>query len=107
MRLLLRIIGTTLLALALILIILDGTRSLGESALVITPLGATWALIHADSLVQMQAFIDGRFFGPVLESVIGAVLGFPGWAVLGIPGALLAWLGRSKRTRVFIKQERI
>lgn len=107
MRLLLRIIGTTLLALALILIILDGTRSLGENALVITPLGTTWATIHAESLVQLQAFIDSRFFGPVLEGMIGALLGFPGWAVLGIPGALLAWLGRSKRTRVFIKQERI
>ena len=107
MRLLLRIIGTTLLAAALILGILDGTRSLGENSVVITSLGATWQMIHADSLAQLHAFIGTRFFGPVLEGVINAVLSFPGWAVLGVPGAILAWLGRSKRTRVFVKQNQI
>ena len=107
MRLLLRIIGTTLLAAALILGILDGTRSLGENALVITSLGATWEAIHAPSLAALYGFLDTRFFGPLLEGVIDGVLGFPGWAVLGVPGALLAWLGRSKRTRVFVKQDQI
>ena len=107
MRLLLRIIGTTLLAAALILGILDGTRSLGGNALIITSLGATWQIIHADSLAQLHAFIDTRFFGPVLEGVISAVLSVPGWAVLGVPGVILAWLGRSKRTRVFVKQNQI
>jgi hypothetical protein len=97
MRLLLRIIGTTLLAAALILGILDGTRSLG----------ATWEAIHAPSLAALYEFIDTRFFGPLLGGVISAILGFPGWAVLGLPGALLAWLGRSKRTRVFVKQNQI
>jgi len=107
MRLLLRILGTTLLAAALILGILDGTRSLGENALVISSLGATWQMIHAESLQQLYAFIETRFFGPVLDGVINGLLSFPGWAVLGVPGALLAWLGRSKRTRVFIKQDQI
>ncbi|RYG87794.1 MAG: hypothetical protein EON59_06375 [Alphaproteobacteria bacterium] len=107
MRLLLRIIGTTLLAAALILAILDGTRSLGANAVVVTALGATWQMIHAESLVQLHAFIDTRFFGPVLEGAINAVLSFPGWAVLGVPGVVLGWLGRSKRTRVFVKQDQI
>lgn len=107
MRLLLRIIGTTLLAIALILVILDGTRSLGTNALVITPLGETWRAIHAESLAGLAEFVETRFFGPVLAGVINAILGFPGWAVLGVPGAVLAWLGRSKRTRVFVKQDQI
>lgn len=107
MRLLLRIIGTTLLAAALILGILDGTRSLGENALVITSLGATWEAVHAPSLAALYEFLETRFFGPLLEGLIAGVLGFPGWAVLGVPGALLAWLGRSKRTRVFVKQDQI
>lgn len=107
MRLLLRIVGTTLLAAALILLILDGTRSLGTNSLVITSLGATWDAIHADSLAQVRAFLATRFFGPLLESVIDAILSFPGWAVLGVPGTFLAWLGRSKRTRVFVKQDQI
>lgn len=107
MRLLLRIVGTTLLAAALILVILDGTRSLGKNALVMTSLGSTWEMVHKESLTQLHAFIETRFFGPLLESIINALLGFPGWAVLGVPGAILAWLGRSKRTRVFVKQNQI
>jgi hypothetical protein len=107
MRLLLRIVGTTLLAAALILLILDGTRSLGESRLVMTSLGATWETVNAESLAQLRAFLATRFFGPLLESVVNAILGFPGWAVIGLPGILLAWLGRSKRTRVFVKQNQI
>ena len=107
MRLLFRIVGTTLLAAALILLILDGTRSLGENALVMTSLGSTWEMVHADSLQQVRAFLGTRFFGPLLEGVVNAVLSFPGWAVLGLPGIVLAWLGRSKRTRVFVKQNQI
>lgn len=107
MRLVLRIIGTTLLAAALILGILDGTRSLGAGAAVITSLGATWELIHAPSLAALHDFIATRFFGPLLGGVIDAILGLPGWAVLGVPGAMLAWLGRSKRTRIFVKQNQI
>ncbi len=107
MRLILRIIGTILLALALILIILDGTRSLGQNALVFTPLGETWRILHKQSLAALQAFIQTRFFGALLDSIVGAVLSAPGWVVLGIPGALFGWLGRSKRTRVFIKQSQI
>jgi hypothetical protein len=107
MRLLLRIVGTTLLAAALILFILDGTRSLGENALVVTSLGSSWQMVHADSLEQLRAFLATRFFGPLLESLVNAVLGCPGWAVLAVPGALLAWLGRSKRTRMFVKQDQI
>lgn len=107
MRLLLRIIGTTLLAAALILAILDGTRSLGTNSLVMTPLGETWRAIHAGSLAGIQGFIESRFFGPLLEGLVDAILALPGWVVLGVPGALLAWLGRSKRTRVFVKQDQI
>jgi hypothetical protein len=107
MRLLLRFLGTILLAAALILIILDGTRSLGSNGLVITSLGDTWASINAESLEAARAFLETRFFGPLLEIVVNGVLGFPGWAVLGVPGAFIAWLGRSKRSRVFVKQSQL
>jgi hypothetical protein len=107
MRLLLRFLGTILLAAALILIILDGTRSLASNGLVITSLGDSWASVNAQSLEQLRGFLETRFFGPLLEVVINAILGFPGWAVLGVPGAFIAWLGRSKRSRVFVKQDQI
>ena len=105
MRLLLRLLGTWLLGIALILLIIDGTRSLAANAIVMTPLEDTWRLLHGQSLEEVRAFLGSRFFGPVLEPVVVAALNLPGWLVLGVPGAFIAWLGRTRRSRVFMKQD--
>jgi hypothetical protein len=105
MRLLFRIVGTWLVGMAVILLIIDGTRSLAASGLVLTSLGETWATIHAQSLLDFRAFLGSRFFGPLLESVIDFILSQPGWLVLAIPGLLIAWLGRTRRARVFVRQD--
>lgn len=107
MRLLLRVLGTLLIACAVILLIIDGTKSLGANGLVFTPLGETWTQIHPDSLTAVKGFLTTRLLGPILELAVTAILGFPGWAVLGVPGLLLAWAGRSRRTRVFLRQDQL
>jgi hypothetical protein len=107
MRLFLRLVGTWLLGIALILLIIDGTRSLAANAIVITSLGDTWTWLHAQSLEEVRAFLATRFFGPLLDSAVAVTLALPGWLVLGIPGALIAWLGRTRRSRVFVKQDHI
>ena len=105
MRLLLRVIGTVLIAVAVILLIIDGTKSLAANALVFTPLGDTWANLNAESLDALKQFFATRLFGAMLETVVTALLNCPGWAVVGVPGLLLAWAGRSRRERVFIRQD--
>ena len=105
MRLILRILGTWLLGMAVILLVIDGTRSLAASALVTSSLGDTWNAVSAQSLVALRGFIDTRFFGPVLEPVLTALLGYPGFAVLGIPGLLLIIAGRPKAGRSFVRQD--
>jgi hypothetical protein len=105
MRLILRILGTWLIALAVILVVIDGTRSLAASALVTSSLGETWNAVNASSLMALKGFIDGRFFGPVLDPLLTALLGYPGFAVLGIPGALLVIAGRPKTGRRFVRQD--
>lgn len=105
MRLVLRILGTWLLGIALILLIVDGTKSLAASALVLTPLEQVWTWLHADSLAAFRVFLQSRLFGPMLEPAAEFVLALPAWLVLAVPGAFLAWLGRSRRTRVFIEQD--
>jgi hypothetical protein len=107
MRLFFRIVGTWLLGMALILLIIDGTRSLAANTLVMTSLGETWTAIHAQSLEEVRLFLATRFFGPLLEGVVGALVALPGWVVLGVPGAFIAWLGRTRRSRMFVKQDQI
>ena len=55
MRLILRILGTWLLGLALILLIVDGTKSLGANAVVMTSLNDTWVALSASSLAAVKA----------------------------------------------------
>ena len=107
MRLFFRIVGTWLVGMALILVIIDGTRSLAASTLVIASLGETWTTLHADSLEAVRQFLASRFFGPLLEGVVNVLLGLPAWVVLGVPGIFIAWLGRTRRSRVFVRQDQI
>ena len=105
MRFILRVLGTWLIGMAAILLIIDGIKSLGANSLVTTSLGDTCTLLSADSLDQTRAFIDTRFFGPVLDPLLTALLGCPGFAVVGIPGIVLAAFGRSRQGRRFVRQD--
>jgi hypothetical protein len=105
MRLLLRLIGTWLLGVALVLLIIDGTRSLAANALVMTSLEDTWTWLHAPSLEGARTFLATRFFGPVLDGVVNVLLGLPSWVVLGVPGGFIAWMGRTRRARIFVNQD--
>lgn len=107
MRLIVRVLGTWLVGAALILLIIDGTKSLGANQLVLSSFEQTWSWINADSLAVVRTFIAGRLFGPILEVSVNAILALPGWVVLAVPGALLAWLGRSRRTRLFVRHDQI
>lgn len=107
MRLLFRLVGTWLIGLAVILLIIDGTRSLAANSLVMTPLGETWSSLHPESLAELRLFLATRFFGPLLDSAVETILALPGWVVLAVPGALIAWLGRTRRARVFVRQDQL
>ena len=96
-----------LIAFAVILLIIDGTKSLAANALVLTSLEANWTQMHAESLDGLRAFLESRLFGPLLKPMVSALLSFPGWAVIGVPGILLAWAGRSRRERVFLRQDQL
>jgi hypothetical protein len=107
MRLILRIVGTWLLGLALILLIIDGTKSLSANALVWTALGDTWNGLSAESLIGVRTFFASRLFGALLLPGFDALLRLPGFAVLAVPGAVLAAFGRSRRDRLLIRQDQI
>jgi hypothetical protein len=100
MRLILRLLGTWLLGLAVILVVIDGTRSLAANGLALTPLAQTWAGLEPQSLAFVHDFLETRFFGPVLNQAFDALIGWPGWAVLGLPGLVLVFLGRSRAERL-------
>ena len=97
MRFLLRLTGTWILGMALVLLIMDGTRSMAANALLITSLGDDWAMIHGASLAGFRELIAASPAKFIWEPLIQPALNWPGWAVVGFLGIVLAFLGRSKK----------
>jgi hypothetical protein len=107
MRLVLRVAGTWLIGLALVLSVVDGTRSLGASKLVYTSLAELWTQLHPSSLEAVMAFFQSRFFAELLDTVLQTLLSYPAFAVVGVPGILLVLAGRSRRRERFLQQDQI
>ncbi len=107
MRLVLRIVGTWLVGLALVLAVIDGTKSLGASQLVLTSLAQTWTSVNPASLMAVRAALEGPYFADLLGRTMAALLSYPAFAVIGVPGILLALLGRTPRRERYIRQDQI
>ena len=107
MRVILRILGTWLIGLALVLLVIDGTRSLGANALVFTSLETLWNQVHAPSMAGVRAFFESRFFAQLLDTAMANVLNYPAFAVFGAPGIVFALLGRVNRRERFVSQDQI
>jgi hypothetical protein len=102
MRLILRIVGTWLLGIGLVLVIVDGIKSLAGNTVVLTSLSALWTQFTPQSLTVVQGFVSGRLFGAMLEVGLNAVLACPAFLVFGVPGVILAFLGRSRQGRRYV-----
>lgn len=107
MRLVFRILGTWLIGLAVVLIVVDGTKSLGANALVLTTLDDYWSQLHEPSLAAVEDFFATRFFADLLDAAFRAILNYPAFAVIGVPGIVLALLGRARRRDRFLQQDQI
>lgn len=107
MRLILRLVGTWLIGLALILLVVDGTKSLGANAIVLTGLGDLWVQLHASSLGGLADFLASRYFASLLDRGLEALLSYPAFAVFGVPGIAIALMGRPPRRARYLRQDAI
>lgn len=107
MRLILRIAGTWLIGLALVLLVVDGTKSLGANDLVFTSLADLWTSVHLPSLQAVEGFFESRFFAQLLDAALNAVLDYPAFVVFGLPGIVLALAGRKPRRERYLRADQI
>jgi len=107
MRLVLRILGTWLVGLGLVLAVIDGTKSLGANKLVLTSLAETWTQLSPGSLLAVQGFFDSRYFADLLDGAMAALLSYPAFAIVAVPGIVLALLGRTPRREHYLQQDQI
>lgn len=86
------------LVLGLITAILDLTKTIADSTLVMSPLGKVWFEFHNASLNGLQVGIQRKLNIPWLwDSVFVTILQMPAWLVFVILSAILFWLGRKSK----------
>lgn len=107
MRRILRILGALLLAVAMVLLVMDGTHTLASSALVVTPLGGAWSGFFPGTLEPARIFIETSVHPLLWEPVATTLLSWPGWAVLGGLGAVLALAGRTPNRRRLVSIDQL
>ena len=97
-RLLLRIVATLLLAAAVVLAVVDATRSIAADALVTTSLGETWEQAFPALLAEARSSIAGLGL-PFAEGLFEGLLSLPVVAVLVILSLLFYIIGRKPTRR--------
>jgi hypothetical protein len=93
-RFLFRFIGLWLLAGAFVALVIDGTRSVAASRIVLTTVGEAWSVVHRSSLEIFRAHIEASYPAWAWDPVAITFLFAPLWVTLGVLGVLFALLGR-------------
>lgn len=93
---LLRLLSMILLAVAVIMAVLDATRSIAAGALVMTPLGVSWVSLSPESLGRFEAMMTSSLPDFVWDPIFLAGLSLPGFAVFAALSLLLALAGRRR-----------
>ncbi len=99
-RFLFRLMATFALAVAVIMAVRDGTRTIAASRLTLTPLGASWASVSPASLERVQAFVVDNAHPLVWNPVMTFILAQPGFAVFGVLALLFYAIGHRPERRI-------
>lgn len=90
-----RFVAVMLLAAAFAALIVDGARTLADSTLTVTSLGATLQALFPARLVHLRALVEHA--GPLAWRAMAALLAAPTWLAAAALGALLMRLTRPTR----------
>ncbi|RLP28065.1 hypothetical protein [Mesorhizobium sp. YM1C-6-2] len=99
-RFLFRLMATFALAVAVIMAVLDVTRTIAASRLVITPLGASWRGVSPATLEQVQSFVMEKAHPLIWNPVMTFILDLPGFLVFGVLAFLLYAIGHRPERRI-------
>ena len=99
-RLFFRILAVFALAIAVVMAVIDATRSIAADALTFTPLGESWYAVSPDTLNLAQAVIQRYTFPFIWDPVIIQILTLPGWVVFFALSLIFYIVGYRRRRRV-------
>ncbi len=99
-RFLFRVLATLSLAAAVIMAVLDATRTLGASEPVMTPLAESWKTVSPETFAVLEAFVVTTIHPLVWDPGLAAVLALPGFAVFAALALAFYAIGHRRERRV-------
>src|SRR5688500_6920599 len=100
LRLLFRLLAMLALAVAVIMAVLDATRTVAAEQLVLTTLAESWMTVSPDTLETARGFVQDRMHPLFWDPVVVQLLGLPGFLVFGALALLLYAIGRRPQRRL-------
>jgi hypothetical protein len=100
LRLLFRLLAMLALAVAVIMAVLDATRTIAAEQLVLTPLAESWTTASPDTLETVRGFVQDRVHPLFWDPVLVRILELPGFVVFAALAFLLYAIGRKPRRRI-------
>ena len=98
-KLIFNLIALVFLILTVITGVLDITRSIADSAIVMTPLGKIWFDFSVSSLNFSQAMIQRYVHPAIWDPGVQTILKAPGWLVFGVLALLFGFFGRKRKQK--------
>ncbi len=98
-RFLFRLMAMVALAIAVIMAVVDATRTIAASELVLTPLNTSWLTVSPDTLGALQVFVAENAHPLLWDPVIVSILALPGAVIFAVLAFLLFAIGRKPDRR--------
>ena len=98
-RFLFRFMAMVALAVAVIMAVVDATRTIAASELVLTPLNTSWLAVSPDTFAALQILVAEKAHPLLWDPVIVSILALPGAVVLAVLALLLFAVGRKPDRR--------
>lgn len=99
LRFLFRFMALIALSVAVIMAVLDATRSIAASELVMTPLSTSWIDVSPDTFSAVQSFLADEVHPLAWDPAAVSILRQPGFAVFAVLAFLLYAIGHRPRRR--------
>lgn len=103
MKFLLRVVGTWLLGLALVLLVIDGTRSLAANGILLTSVIDMVAMLLPDVALAIADWVTAALDPSGVGDMARAVLGWPAIAIAVVLGLLCLFVGRRKSRQHYLE----
>lgn len=95
-----RVLATLCLAVAVVMAVVDATRSIAASAIELTPLQTSWLAVSPKTLATLQQAITTNLPAYAWDPVTVGVLRMPGFAVFLALALILYAIGRRPQARI-------